>query len=330
MTKNVLLKVCIVILLSACASTSKNSASKEQENRHETITSIFDDVDTSHFVQHELIGVQNPKPLMDLPATEDGGFVLSKGFYEADFKSYCLQPGTPDPRSGDAYFRAPLTGQRKEIIQAILRNSQRKPYLDQRNVQLLLWSVVSKSNFDNLSSPVQSTARELLTSKQIYELRGGTMGVVKQVVKYSGITGANNDIARLFEIGNSSYEVYEQVAVLREPATYSRPDFKRDQWYKTQDGYYVRYFPSGYKNVKIQVYVPDNAIDSSKIAAGHYLVFDPTSMVIVPAYSNTQRLGIGAPVVDIIRQVIKIEKNLPPPPPRKMPQETPKTTKPQQ
>jgi hypothetical protein len=42
---------------------------------------------------------------MDLPQTQYGGFVLKPGFYEAEFKTYCLQPGTPDPHSGDAYVQ---------------------------------------------------------------------------------------------------------------------------------------------------------------------------------------------------------------------------------
>src|SRR5215471_7065664 len=115
MLKNLLKTFGIVILVSACASSARNHASKPTENKHEAITSSFDDVDTSSFVQHDMIGTQTPKSLMDLPATQDGGFVLSPGFYETEFRSYCLQPGTPDPTSGDAYFRAPLTGQRKDI-----------------------------------------------------------------------------------------------------------------------------------------------------------------------------------------------------------------------
>ncbi len=332
MTKYLPYTLWLVLVFTSCGSThnaSNESSSKQSRNNHEAISSSFDDVDTSHFVQNHLVGAQNPLPLTNLSRTEEGAYVLAPGFYETEFKTYCLQPGTPDPTSSDAYFRAPLTGNRKEIIETILRNSQQKPYLEQRNVQLLLWSVVSKSNFDNLSYPVQSTARELLTPKQIFELKGGTMGVVKTVVKASGITSANGDISRLFDMGTSSYEAYENLAVLRVPSQSKRPDFKRDQWYKQEEGYYVRYFPSGYRNTRIQVYVPNDLLDSTNKKAGEYLVFDPTSKVIVPAYSNAQRLGIGGAVVEVIKEVIKIEKKMPPPAPRKLPESKPKPTKPQ-
>ena len=321
--KNVWILLSVVAVAFVACKASKEGSKTSSDNKHETISSGFHDVDTMNIVQNVIPTDKPVKSLMDLPATDDGGYVLSPGFYEADFKSFCLQPGTPDPGAKDAYFRAPLTGQRKDIIESILRNSESKPHLDQKNVQLLLWSVVSKSNFDNLSYPVQSTARELLTPKQIFELRGGTMGVVKTFVKTSGITSVNSDLRNLFELGSSSYEIYEQVAVLREPSKISRPDFKRDQWYQQPEGYYVRYFPNGYKNVKIQIYAPEACFDSTNLKTGNHIIFDPTSMVIVPAYSNAQRLGIGGPVVEIIRQVIKIEKTLPPPPPRKQPENKP-------
>jgi hypothetical protein len=332
MSKYLLSSLLFVCILTSCGSTRNASNENNQHqlhDKHEAVTTSFDDVDTANIVQNQLVAGQLPAPLTNLARTEEGAYVLSPGFYETDFKTYCLQPGTPSPSSKDAYFRAPLTGNRKEIIETILRNSQRKPNLDQKNVQLLLWSVVSKSNFDNLSYPVQSTARELLSPKQIFELRGGTMGVVKTVVSATGITGVNSDLQKLFDMGTSTYDAYERLAVLDQPSEIRRPDFKRDQWYKQEEGYYVRYLPDSYQHTKIQVYVPANLLDTTGKKSGEYVVFDPTTMVIVPAYSNAQRLGVGGAVVDVITQVIKIEKHSPLPPPRKTPPPV-KTTKPQQ
>src|SRR6478672_2345754 len=53
---------------------------------------------------------QKPSSLMDLPQTQYGGFILKPGFYESEFKTYCLQPGTPDPHQGDAYVQGPISG----------------------------------------------------------------------------------------------------------------------------------------------------------------------------------------------------------------------------
>ena len=127
--------------------------------------------DTIGVAEKDSVLNQKPLSLMELPQTEDGEIVLSEGYYEADFKSYCLQPGTPSPSDRDAYGQAPLGGYRKDIVETVLRNSLKRPDLEQRNIQLLLWSVVSGSDFRKLSWEVQSTAEQLLSRKQILHQR---------------------------------------------------------------------------------------------------------------------------------------------------------------
>jgi hypothetical protein len=251
-----------------------------------------------------------PTSLTDLPRTQDGDFILAPGYYEAEFKSYCLQPGTPDPSPRDAYLPSPLSGYRKDIVETVLYNSRMKPEIEQKHVQLLLWSIVSGSDYNKLSPEVRAAASRLLTSKQIFELKGGVRGIIKTV---SNNLPGHNDVRRLFELGSSSYEMYEKIAVLREPSQIKYAGYKNDQWNKQQQNYYVRYFPASYKNVRIQVYVPDHVLDSTGKVSGEYLVFDPTGMQASPANSNAQRLGIGGTVLDIVRVVIEINKRNHPP-----------------
>ena len=194
MSTALLRNLCFTILLAACAS-SRN-------NKHVAETYPLNS-DTSR--QPLIAAGAQPRSLMELPQTQNGGFVLSPGFYEAEFKTYCLQPGTPDPRPGDAYLQGPVTGHRKEIVESVLLNSRNKPAINQRHIQLLLWSVVSGSNFNNLSSAVQADAMQSLTPKQVFELKGGVIGVIK-TVSSSGIFNTNSDMQRLFEKGTASYE----------------------------------------------------------------------------------------------------------------------------
>ena len=137
------------------------------------------------------------------------------------------------------------------------------------------------------------------------------MRIVKTVSLALPETGANNKLKQLFDMGTSSYELYERVAVLQQASEIRRAEVKKDQWYKQPDGYWLRYFPSGYQHVKIQVYVPQGTLASEK-NSDSYLLFDPVTMMAIPANSNSQRLGIGAPVVDVIRKIINVQ-NLPPP-----------------
>jgi hypothetical protein len=265
-------------------------------------------------VQPGLTLGQQPLSLMELPQTQDGGFVLKPGFYEAEFKTYCLQPGTPDPRQGDAYLQGPITGYRKEIVESVLLNSREEKNIDQKNIQLLLWSIVSRSDYNRLSPAVQMDAMKLLTPKQIFELKGGVIGAIKTAALSTGVLNANSDMKRLFEASVNSYETYENIAVRREQSKITKQGVKYDQWYKQNENYYIRYFPESYKKVKIQIYIPDGLLDTDNKLNGEYVVFDPTGQQAIPAFTNAQRLGIGSPVLDVIRAVIKVNKKQPPPP----------------
>ncbi len=302
--KRILLLPFFTALLFSCSSSRKNTA-------EQAVTKDYTAVPRPASLTDSL----QPVSLLDLPVNEQGITILSEGFYESEYKSYCLQPGTPDPGPHDAYLQAPLSGYRKDIVGSILRNSQQQPDLPQHNIQLLLWSVVSGSDYNKLSPAVKRTANALLNPKQVFELQGGVMGMVKTVA-YNMPVGTNNEMRRLFELGNSSYEAFEQLAMRRGPSRIHRPDYAADQWYTQPGGYFVRYFPSSYKKVKIQVYVPKGTLDSSGKKAGRYLLFDPVELMAVPANSDAQRLGIGAPMVDIIRKVIIINQGTTPPAPR--------------
>ena len=265
--------------------------------------------ETVNVQQPNLSGDEKPRSLMELPQTEEGGFVLSEGFYEAEFKTYCLQPGTPDPSQGDAYLQSSISGYRKEIIESVLVNSLTRPEIDQRNIQLLLWSTVSGSDFNKLSFAVREDARKLLTPKQLFELQGGVVGLIKTISYQSGLLNTNSDMKKLFELGTSSYESFERLAVRREASKVIRSGVKYDTWYKQKENYYVRYFPVNYQKVRIQIFVPAGVLDSENKIGDEYLVFDPTGKQAIPAFTNAQRLGIGAPLINIVRTIIKAKKS---------------------
>src|SRR5215216_5291619 len=138
MKTSLLRNLFFVFAFTACSSSRNSSQSTEVNIVNEAP------------LQPEMVSNQTPQSLMSLPQTQFGGFVLKPGFYEAEFKTYCLQPGTPDPRQGDAYLQGPITGYRKDIVESVLLNSQDNNDIDQRSIQLLLWSIVSGSDFNSL------------------------------------------------------------------------------------------------------------------------------------------------------------------------------------
>lgn len=290
----------IILLLAGCSSTAHNNIQESAAN-----PALQDQV------QPTIADSLHARSLMELPQTQYGGFVLRQGLYEGEFKTYCLQPGTPDPHTGDAYFQSGISGNNKEIVETALLSSREQPHISQRNIQLLLWCAVSGGDYNKLSSAVKADANKLLTPKQIFKLKGGVIGALKTVSYSTGIFNANDNIRKLFDAGISSYEAYERMAVLNEPSKRIR-DVSPDLWYKQPGNYYVRYYPVSYQKVRIQVYVPGGLIDSTGKSDGDYLVFDPTGKQAVPAFTNAQRLGIGAPVLDVLREIIRINRQQPP------------------
>lgn len=315
---------CSVLLLfffQACIPSAQNQKAKpagSQETVHSyTATSSY----IAPFPLPKELETSKPDSLWSLPVSEEGAIILDSGFYEGQFKSYCLQPGSPDPSNRDVYGQAPLQTYRQDIVETIIRSSVKNPALDQRDVQLLLWSVLSGADYNRLSWELQHLASDILSRKQLFQLKGGVMGFVKNVSNVLPEAGATSGLKDLFELGTSSYDLYERLAVPRQPSVISNAAKNPEEWHWQPAGYYLRYFPSGYQRTKVQVYVPATAKTLAAGSNSKYLLFDPVSIMAVPANSNAQRLGIGAPVVDIIRKVIKISQqghtNPPPPPPKK-------------
>ena len=236
MSKYLLTTVWLIILLAACAPSSHNTISKPVDPSHPRQDSLVTNaipVGESLIIDSSIY--RTPSSLLDLPVSQNGDIILSEGLYETEFKSYCLQPGTPSPSDRDAYLQAPLNSYRKEIVETALRKSLDKPDLDQKNIQLLLWSVVSGSNYNKLSWEVQSTASQLLSQKQIFQLKGGYAGIVKNAAQFipeSNVKNIYNQMNNLFELGTSSYEAYERIAVPGGASVIHHPEYKKEQWYK--------------------------------------------------------------------------------------------------
>ena len=63
---------------------------------------------------------------------------------------------------------------------------------------------------------------------------------------------------------------------------------------------------SAYKNPGLcTLKVP---LDADGRQLGYHLLFDPVTMMAIPGNSNAQRLGIGAPMIEVIRKVIEVQK----------------------
>lgn len=203
-----------------------------------------------------------------LPRDANGGFRLVPGAFVFETQSYCLKAGTAGPGGGDGYLFAPLAGSKGGIVRTILRNSVAHPEVQQRDIQVLLWAIIARTEFDEMPSQMQRTARTLLSRDQIDDLDDGALGMVPESVMREAMNRLPPAAREVFQAearlrsmisrGTSDFAQLERVAVLTgavEPPEGSRP-VPEGRWSYHPDGYYLRFFPSGYSQTRIELVVP--------------------------------------------------------------------------
>jgi len=263
----------------------------------EAISTNFGDVNRTDEQMPNFHNDQQYTPLIDLPKNPEGGYVLKAGHFEITNKSYCLKAGTFAPSSGDGYMYAPVLGKKKDIVTIILKSAEKHPEVKQSDIQMLLWTIIARTKFSDYSGSVKQTAIRLLTAKQLLQLEGGALGILPfDVVQKAKdqlpselqlVFEAENNIRNLVSSGNYSYAEFEKYAILAGMAP-PRTDAPSGIWTCHTDGYYVRYFPSGYSQTKTQIYVPQDVITR---LGGKKLIFDATDDIACPANTGSQRLA---------------------------------------
>ena len=256
-------------------------------------TNFDDDVEMDGSLPETFGNEQNYLPLYKMKAAEKGGYLLCPGYYEMTNMSYCLKAGTHGPSGGDGYMYAPTEGKMDEIVNAILENHAVKhPEIDQKDVQVLLWAIIARSKFKNLSGKLKLVTTQLLTPAQIVKLNGGYVETIGGEALKSGLVDlppaaravmeAENNIRQLVDNGSSSFEAFERIAIIAGIAPNDHPNVKRGMWTLHPDGYYIRYFPSGYSRTKVQIYVPES---KGKV------VYNAIGTIACPANTGAQRLA---------------------------------------
>lgn len=263
----------------------------------EPISTNFSDVDRANEKMPDFQSEVSFTSLKTLSKNKDGNFLLQAGNFEIVNKSYCLKAGTYAPSSGDGYMYAPTLGKKKDIVIAILKNAENHPEVKQEDIQMLLWNIIARTKFSNYAGSVKVTALKLLSPKQLLQLEGGALGILpldvmqeaknKLPKEIQAVFEAENQIRELVSSGNYTLAEFEQYAILAGMAPV-RQDTPSGIWSYHPDGYYIRYFPSGYSRTRTQIHVPQETIDK---LAGKVLLYDATDDIACPANVGSQRLA---------------------------------------
>ncbi|HEU0015555.1 MAG TPA: hypothetical protein VFQ45_17900 [Longimicrobium sp.] len=238
---------------------------------------------------------EQKRDMLQLQRTPNGGFVLQPGYWEMHTQSYCLKAGTHGPGGGDGYLFAPTKGPAEQAVMTILRNSVNHPEIEQHKIQTLLWAIIARAKFEDLSAEHKATASKLLTPQQLSMLNrsaldlipGDEMGAMMNRVPgpLRAVVEAEANLRNLLADPTASFADMERVAVLTGavgmgPGSRAVPS---GRWSLHPDGYYVRYIPQGYSYTVTQVWVPQGSPAVGK-------EYDPATHIAVPGNTARQRL----------------------------------------
>jgi hypothetical protein len=235
------------------------------------------------------------RSLMTLQRTPNGGFVLQPGYYSFQDQSYCLKAGTHGPGGGDGYLYAPPKGPAEDAVMTIVRNSVNHPEIHQHDIQLLLWAIIARAKFEDLSSELKATAARLLTPRQLAALNRTALDAVPGSVQQAAINKAPSGVREVLNAEaklrqmltstGSTFAEIERVAVLSGDAPRGEGSIEvpSGRWSVHPDGYYVRYIPSGYSSTRVEIWVPQGSPAVGK-------EYDPATHIAVPGNTARQRL----------------------------------------
>ena len=207
-------------------------------------------------------------PLAEMPRGSRGEFMLLPGAYDFWAQSYCLHAGTHSPGHGAGYLYAPLKGPGGSLATDILSNSVDHPEIPQHDIQLLLWALLARTKFDDLSPELQGTATTLLNAGQIKTLRGNFLeripadklntAFVSVPPALRQVLEAEANLRNMFANQLDDYTQIEGVAVLNGEPPQNKDDreVSAGRWSYDPAGYFVAYFPEGYPSTLTQLSCP--------------------------------------------------------------------------
>lgn len=236
-----------------------------------------------------------PRSAMTLQRTANGGFLLQPGYYVMQTQSYCLKAGTHGPGGGDGYLYAPPKGPAENAVMTILRNSVSRPEIPQQRIQQLLWAIIARARFEDLSGELKVTAAQLLTPRQLALLNRSALDVLQGNALTDALGGvpeplrqiaqAEARLRQMLTTPGASFAEMERVAVLAgaAPRGPGSQDVPSGRWSLHPDGYHVRYLPSGYSSTRVEIWVPQGSPAIGK-------EYDPATHIAVPGNTSRQRL----------------------------------------
>ena len=237
------------------------------------------------------------KPLMNLDRTDDGAFILKAGIFEAYVQSYALDAGDVNASKPGGYYPAPIKGKKAKILTALLKYAELHADVSQTDIQQLVWAVVGGVDLEKMNPAVQQTAARVLPQDILKQMQGAAQAKAFQDALMNMLNQKlakdKNAQQNLNQMNNAMKQIQQQTAGLA-PGFKSEADadapVARGTWAQMPGGFFVRYLPDGYMKTRVQVVVPDKAIEQADPKTP--LTFDPTQYLAILCQAPGERIGI--------------------------------------
>jgi hypothetical protein len=226
-----------------------------------------------------------------------GKLKLKPGFsYEFTLESFCINAGIERPVVGDGLFLGDLKGSAKSWLPKIL-SDYKKRELSQNEAQVLIWSLLSGSRFNEMSSENQRNLMRIFPDAPV---RFGH-SLVEDSAQNFLLSQVPNQILE----AKQKYDYYRNLlqdnqSRFSEIERALSPEPQRKSaipvgWIRHEKGYFIRLKSDGYQRVQVQIYSPESIKPET--------YFDPSAHVALPG--EGQRLSLSNYVLETYDQELQ-------------------------
>jgi hypothetical protein len=248
---------------------------------------------------------QEFEPLLKLERDKDGAFILRAGIFQAEVESFSLEPYDPGYPRPMAFFPAPIKGRTAKVISDTLKYSEIHPDVQQAWIQNFLGLTVYGKHLEEMPQPTQQAATRILPKETLALIHGASQAkkLGKILLGQLGRQVGAKDPKAAQEINGAidkekkidqAVGVTTTIGALKGNAAsvgIAADSAPRGSWAEMPGGFFVRYLPESYVRTKVQVIVPEAAMEHVDPKAP--LTFDPTQYLAVHVGTPAQRLGIS-------------------------------------
>ena len=193
-----------------------------------------------------------------------GTWTLKSGAYTADIRSFCGRGYSYGPSKGMGYATGPWKGEHAQILQNLVRKYSLSD-VAQRDAQLLIWAILSRTKPSKLAPELKATAAKLLTPDEIRKLEGYSVDALSEDMMRRVIGKADSALRPLYEAenkvrsmasqANRPFEDFEKLMVTTAPENLPST-INKGRWIWHKNGYFYRTMPSHYSRTTLEVVVP--------------------------------------------------------------------------